>query len=235
LTYPQKTWKLTASCNDDAGFPMKFRKRYYDFFSHFYDYVIKLHSQDKRLWLRHYLARESGVKPADCVLDLCTGTGSMAIVLTQYTPQGMVVGLDFSLGMLRKAKEKAKGAENLYFVAADASAIPFKAEVFDIVTCSHAMYELSQDVRRSTLENVYMCLRSGGHFCMMEHEEPEQLFIKFLYRLRLLSMGREGRKIVRHEVDELKEIFTGVAKEVTPAGRTKVICGGKLNLGSKTE
>jgi demethylmenaquinone methyltransferase/2-methoxy-6-polyprenyl-1,4-benzoquinol methylase len=235
LTYPQKTWKLTASCNDDAGFPMKFRKRYYDFFSHFYDYVIKLHSQDKRLWLRHYLARESGVKPADCVLDLCTGTGSMAIVLTQYTPQGMVVGLDFSLGMLRKAKEKAKGAENLYFVAADASAIPFKAEVFDIVTCSHAMYELSKDVRLFTLENVNRCLRSDGRFCMMEHEEPEQLFIKFLYRLRLLSMGREGRKIVRHEVDELKEIFTGVAKEVTPAGRTKVICGGKLNLGSKAE
>jgi demethylmenaquinone methyltransferase/2-methoxy-6-polyprenyl-1,4-benzoquinol methylase len=235
LTYPQKTWKLTASRNDGAGFPMKFRKRYYDFFSHFYDYVIKLHSQDKSLWLRHYLARESGVKPADCVLDLCTGTGSMAIVLTQYTPQGMVVGLDFSLGMLRKAKEKAKGAENLFFVVADASAIPFKAEAFDIVTCSHAMYELSEDVRRSTLENVYMCLRSDGRFCMMEHEEPEQLFIKFLYRLRLLSMGREGRKIVRHEVDELKEIFTGVAKEVTPAGRTKVICGGKLNLGSKAE
>lgn len=214
---------------------MKFRKRYYDFFSHFYDYVIKLHSQDKRLWLRHYLARESGVKPADCVLDLCTGTGSMAIVLTQYTPQGMVVGLDFSLGMLRKAKEKAKGAENLYFVAADASAIPFKAEVFDIVTCSHAMYELSKDVRLFTLENVNRCLRSDGRFCMMEHEEPEQLFIKFLYRLRLLSMGREGRKIVRHEIDELKGIFTDVAKEVTPAGRTKVICGGKLNLGPKTE
>lgn len=212
---------------------MKFRKKYYDFFSHFYDYVIKLHSQDKSLELRHYLARESGVKPTDCMLDLCTGTGSMAMVLTQYTPQGMVVGLDFSLGMLRKAKEKAIGTENLNFVVADASAIPFKAEAFNIITCSHAMYELSKDVRFFTLENINRCLRSDGRFCMMEHEEPEHPFIKFLYRLRLLSMGRESRKIVRHEIDELKEIFTDVAKEVTPKGRTKVICGGKINLGSK--
>ena len=155
--------------------------------------------------------------------------GSMAIVLAQYTPQGMVVGLDFSLGMLREAKEKAKGAENLLFVVADASAIPFKAEAFDIVTCSHAMYELSEDVRIFTLENINRCLRSDGRFCMMEHEEPEQPFIQFLYRLRLLSMGREGRKIIRHEIDELKKIFTGVAKKVTPTGRTKVICGEKKN------
>ncbi len=208
---------------------MKFRKRYYDFFSHFYDYVIKLHSQDKSLWLRHYLARKSDVKPADCVLDLCTGTGSMAIVLTRYASQGVVVGLDFSLGMLRKAKEKAKGTENLYFVAADAGALPFKTEAFNIVTCSHAMYELSEDVRFFALENVNRCLKSDGRFCMMEHEEPEQLFIKFLYRLRLLSMGRKGRKIVRREIDELKEVFTDVAKKVTPAGRTKVICGRKKN------
>jgi len=66
------------------------------------------------LWLRHYLTKRSGVKIEDCVLDLCTGTGSMAIVLTQYVPQGMVVGVDFSLGMLRKAREKAKGTKNLY-------------------------------------------------------------------------------------------------------------------------
>ena len=211
----------------EPGFFMKFRKRYYDFFSYFYDYVIKLHSQDQSLWLRHYLAKGSSVKIKDYALDLCTGTGSMAIVLTQYVPQGVVVGLDFSLGMLRKAKEKAKGTKNLYFVVADACALPFKPEAFNIVTCSHAMYELSGKVRLFALENINRCLKSNGRFCMMEHEEPERLFIKFLYHLRLLSMGGKGRKIVRHEIDELKEIFTDVTKEVVPTGRTKMICGGK--------
>ena len=80
---------------------MRIRQKYYDVFSYFYDWVIKLHSQDKSLWLRHYLSRKSGVKSTDKVLDLCTGTGALAIILSQYTPQGMVVGLDFSLGMLK--------------------------------------------------------------------------------------------------------------------------------------
>jgi len=214
---------------------MKFRQKYYDFFSHFYDYVIKFHSQDRSLWLRHYLTKGSGVKIEDCVLDLCTGTGSMAIVLIQYVPQGMVVGVDFSLGMLRKAREKAKGTKNLYFVVADASALPFKTEAFNIVTCSHAMYELSGKARLFALENINRCLRSNGRFCMMEHEEPERLFVKFLYHLRLLSMGGKGRKIVRHEIDELKKIFADVTKEVVPTGRTKMICGRKINSGFKTE
>ena len=106
---------------------MRVRQKYYDAFSCFYDWVIKLHSQDKSLWLRHYLSHKSGVKSTDKVLDLCTGTGALAIILSQYAPQGMVIGLDFSLGMLKKAREKAKAlkTKNLYWVVADAAAFPF--------------------------------------------------------------------------------------------------------------
>ncbi len=210
---------------------MRIRQKYYDVFSCFYDWVIKLHSQDKSLWLRHYLSRKSGVKSTDKVLDLCTGTGALAIILSQYTPQGMVVGLDFSLGMLKKAIEKAKTLKrkNLYWVVADAGALPFKSGTFDVITCSHAMYELTGKTRRLALENIKRCLRPGGRFCMMEHEEPKHPFIKFLYHLRLLSMGKEGREIVRHELEELKNIFKNVVKEITPTGRTKLICGEKGN------
>jgi len=48
-------------------------------------------------------------------------------------------------------------------------------------------------------------------------------------------MGGKGRKIVRHEIDELKKIFADVTKEVVPTGRTKMICGRKINSGFKTE
>ena len=84
----------------------KGRRKYYDIFSHFYDYVIKLHSQDKSLKLRHYFAHKIKPKSKDKILDLCTGTGALAIVLSEYVPNGIVIGLDFSFGMLKKAKEK---------------------------------------------------------------------------------------------------------------------------------
>lgn len=210
---------------------MKLRQRYYDFFSHFYDFLIRLHSQDKNSHLRSYLALKSGVKGKHKVLDLCTGTGALAIVLTEFANEGIVVGLDFSFGMLKKAKEKAKRLKrkNLYFVVADANAFPFKPQTFNIVTCSHAIYELSGQTRHCALKNIKQCLKQGGRFCMMEHEEPRQTFIKFFYLLRLLLMGKEGKQIVCHELDELKKIFTNVVKEVTVRARTKVICGEKRN------
>jgi len=207
----------------------RYRQKYYNFFSHFYDLIIKLHSKDNRLFLRHYLAKKSRVKPEDKVLDLCTGTGSLAIVLAEYAPKGLVIGLDFSLGMLKKAKEKTRQRrlKNLFFVAADAGALPFKSDVFTVITCSHAMYELTGETRRLALQEIKRCLKPGGRFCMMEHEEPKQLFIRLLYHIRLLSMGKEGRQIVRQELEELKGILRHVFKEVTASGRTKLTCGEK--------
>ncbi len=208
----------------------RYRQKYYDLFSNFYDLIIKLHSKDNRLFLRHYLARKSGIKPSDAVLDLCTGTGELALVLAHYAFKGRVIGLDFSLGMLNKAKEKAQknGTKNLFFVAGDAAHLPFKEGVFDVVTCSHAMYELSGKTRPLALREIKRCLKSKGLFCMMEHEEPKQPFIRLLYYIRLLSMGKEGRKIIRNELKELKGIFNNVIKEVTSSGKTKVICGQKI-------
>ncbi len=204
----------------------QYRRKYYDIFSHFYDWIISLHSKDKSLSLRHYLVKKTGARSRDKALDLCTGTGSVATVMSEYVPEGMVVGVDFSMGMLRKAREKAvqRGLKNVFFVVADAASLPFKPDAFNVVTCSHAIYELTGQTRRSALKEIKRILSPGGSFCMMEHEEPKKSFIRVLYNIRLLSMGREGRQIVRNEIPELKSIFSNVSKEITSTGKTKLIC-----------
>ncbi len=204
----------------------QFRRKYYDIFSHFYDWIISLHSKDKSLSLRRYLVKKAIDKGDRRALDLCTGTGAVALVLAEDMPEGLVVGLDFSLGMLQKAREKAeaRGLKNLFFVAADAGHLPLKPDVFDVVTCSHAIYELTGDTRRLALQEVRRTLRPGGRFCMMEHEVPRSPVTRFLYYIRLLSMGREGRQIVRNELKELGSVFTNVRKEITASGKTKLIC-----------
>ncbi len=207
----------------------RYRRKYYDFFSHFYDWIINLHSKDRSLSLRHYLAKKTGARDGDTVLDLCTGTGSVATVMSEYVPKGMVVGADFSMGMLIKAREKArrKGLKNVFFVAADAASLPFRPDAFDVVTCSHAIYELTGQTRKFALEEIKRVLRRGAPFCMMEHEEPRQPVIRFLYHLRLRSMGREGRQIVKNEMQELKSIFSEATREITSTGKTKLICARK--------
>ncbi len=94
---------------------MRFRQKYYDIFSHFYDKFIKLHSRDKQENLRKYLFDLISLKDNDRVLDLCCGTGANLAFIKKYIPNEIYCGIDFSLGMLKKAKEKVPDVEMLNF------------------------------------------------------------------------------------------------------------------------
>ena len=85
------------------------RRIYYDLFSKIYDFIIRLHSRDIAGSLRRFIVEKANLSEGDKALDLCTGTGSVAVELTkQVGEKGFVIGLDFSRGMLEKAKEKAR-------------------------------------------------------------------------------------------------------------------------------
>lgn len=112
------------------------------------------------------------------------------------------MALDFPRGMLAKAHRKkiSENIENLHFVQADVSSLPFADLSFDCVTCSHAMYELTSESRKEGLGEIRRVLKEGGSFVMMEHEIPEKTFIRFLYHVRLTTMGsRENRDFARDE------------------------------------
>lgn len=75
------------------------------------------------------------------VLDVATGTGLAARELSRKVgPYGHVYGLDISIGMLKKGKEKAerKGLANITFLKGDAEELPFKDEILDGITCLNA-------------------------------------------------------------------------------------------------
>jgi len=207
------------------------RRAYYDLFSHFYDFVISLHSKDRSALLRDFLLDETGLAAGGRLLDICTGTGAVALRAHETTgPDGVAVGLDFSRGMLRKAREKARRAslEGVYFVVGDAARLPFRSSAFEAVTCSHAMYELSPEVRTCALEEARRVLRLGARFLMMEHCEPTRPVIRFLYRVRLATMGSvRNRSFARDEVPFLCRLFSDVKRRVSPTGRSKLIWGVK--------
>ncbi|MBN2720705.1 MAG: class I SAM-dependent methyltransferase [Proteobacteria bacterium] len=211
----------------------RIRRFYYDLFSHFYDGIIDLHSRDKSAALRDYLVRSSGIGPGDCVLDICTGTGSVALraALAVREGRGKVVALDFSLGMLRKTAKKVRqrDLEGVFPVQADVSDLPFPDGSFDCVTCSHAMYELTAMAREKGLGEIRRVLKDGGRFLMMEHEVPERPFIRFLYKVRLLTMGSgQNREFAKDETAELGEHFSDIRKSSSPTGRSRLLSGKKI-------
>jgi demethylmenaquinone methyltransferase/2-methoxy-6-polyprenyl-1,4-benzoquinol methylase len=144
-------------------------------------------------------------------LDLCTGTGSVAVELAkQVGKTGFVVGLDFSHGMLEKAREKAKRAKvsQIHWVQANASQLPFQRSFFHGVTCSHAFYELKGEERTKAINEVIRVLLEGGRFCLMEHAKPERFIPRLFFYIRLFFLGsRDARKFLEGGESILGERF----------------------------
>ena len=205
------------------------RRQYYNFFSLVYDPIIRLHSRDQEGSLRKYLVEKTRGRGEKNILDLCTGTGSVAKELSQSAgKKGKVVGIDFSHGMLRKAKDKVKklGLNNLYLIEANAGELPFKDGTFDTITLSHALYELKKDERGKTISEMARVIRKGGRFFIMEHEVPKNFLLKFFFYLRIYTMGSKDAKLfLKEETSPFEASFKEVTKEVTPTGKSKIIWG----------
>jgi len=203
----------------------KWRRKYYDFFSTIYDRFVALHSSDKQGKLRSYLAEKTNAAQDDRVLDICTGTGSLLRCLTQRVKErGIVVGLDFSIGMLEVAKRKSSDLNNVYLLQAEASAPPFKTSVFHVVTCSHAFYELKGEIQNQCMQEVGRVLTPAGSFLIMEHDIPKNPVIRMLYYIRLMSMGAsKAIEILRHEKAYLRGYFENVTSFKLPGGFSKIM------------
>ena len=105
------------------------------------------------------------IKAGDHVLDLGTGTGSVALRLASVLgDEGRVVGHDISQDMLRIATQKANELHltNIEFQEGRAESIPAEDSSFDVVLASLSlMYVID---RGTAAREIGRVLRTGGRF-----------------------------------------------------------------------
>lgn len=203
-----------------------YRRKFYNLFSRIYDRFVELHSKDKAQKARKSLADLLDPKQDKIIVDLCTGTGTLLSYLADISNDNKIIGIDFSRGMLKKAKEKIKKKSNIFLIEADVANMPLKKEICDKIICSHAFYELKGMDQRKLLEEVQRVIKPQGCFLIMEHEIPKNLFIKLLFFIRILSMGaRTAFTILKNEEALLKNYFGNVSKEHSYSSKSKIyIC-----------
>jgi demethylmenaquinone methyltransferase/2-methoxy-6-polyprenyl-1,4-benzoquinol methylase len=203
---------------------MHFKRRFYDLFSCFYDRFVRLHSRDRQETLRDFLAEVADVREGETVVDLCTGTGSSALRMARAGVR--IIGIDFSEGMLRRAKRKSEPCPWIHWVQADARALPIRSGSVDRTTCAYAMYELPDVARRQLLGELNRILKPGGMFVMMEHLPPNQPLIRWLYLIRIHVLGSKGvGAFAGAEEDELGRSLEGVGSARSRGGGTKAVFG----------
>ena len=73
------------------------------------------------------------------VLDVCCGTGDIALELACARRDLRVTGLDFSPAMLKEAEKRRRGRKNVRFLQGNAMALPFRDAVFDAAVISFGL------------------------------------------------------------------------------------------------
>jgi demethylmenaquinone methyltransferase/2-methoxy-6-polyprenyl-1,4-benzoquinol methylase len=155
-----------------------------------YDVMNSLMTAGRHHAWRRATARAAAAAPAGPVLDLATGTGDLAIALRGIDPTRVVVGADFSLGMLRHARRKLdalRGAGagpppamarepgggqapalrgQVGLAAADALRLPFAAGAFACVVSAFLLRNLV-DLERG-LSEMRRVTRPGGRVVALE-------------------------------------------------------------------
>lgn len=133
---------------------------------------------------RERAAERAELSVGDAALDVCCGTGDLALELsTRVSPGGSVVGCDFSEPMLDLAREKAaqRGGEGVRFEWADALALPYDAERFDAVTVGFGVRNLA-DLDRG-LSEMGRVLKPGGRAVILEITQPTRPPLSLFYSL----------------------------------------------------
>jgi len=96
------------------------------------------------------------------LLDVCTGTGVVALAAAERLTDGKVTGIDLSSGMLQQAKNKAseRNLTNTEFLQMDLDHLEFADETFDVASSSFGLFFL-EDMTHA-LNNISRVVKSGG-------------------------------------------------------------------------
>ncbi len=122
------------------------------------------------------------------IMDLCTGTGDLAMRLSRNSSNGtQITGYDYSPPMLEIAKEKVSkaGLQNIRLVHGDAADMPFDDGQFDTIGIAFAFRNLTYKNPDTPkfLAEINRVLRKGGRFVIVESSQPASPIMKALSRI----------------------------------------------------
>ena len=161
----------------------------------------------QQLWKRMLAERlvkdvERGFPSAKAphVLDLCTGTGDIALLIARRRPGWKIVGLDFSPAMLERAGRKGSKyrCRNIQWTEGNAMEIPFPDGSFEAVTISFGLRNCADT--RAVLREIARVLKPEGVLLCMDSFVPGVRAVRPFYRIYfrfvmpLLGGGREHRE-----------------------------------------
>ena len=135
-----------------------------------------------RLWKR-FTIDCSGVRAGHAILDLAGGTGDLTAKFSRLTgPTGKVVLADINDSMLKVGRDKLRDKGyigNIEYVQANAEALPFPDNTFDIVTIAFGLRNVTD--KDKALASIFRVLKPGGRLLVLEFSKPTTEALSKIY------------------------------------------------------
>jgi demethylmenaquinone methyltransferase/2-methoxy-6-polyprenyl-1,4-benzoquinol methylase len=135
------------------------------------------------------------------LLDLCTGTGDVAIG-ARTAPRGArrAVGVDFAAAMLRIGDDKIRRAglaSSIALLRGDATQLPIADRSIDAATIAFGIRNVENTA--AAVRELRRVLRPGGRFAILEFAIPRIPMVRAVYLAYFAHvLPRLGRLVSRH-------------------------------------
>ena len=154
-----------------------------------------------RLWRKRAI-RSLALTGRERVLDLCTGTGDLAIEALAATPgAARVLGVDFSGVMLTLGVDKMRRRRldrEVLLVRGDAMTLPVASSSVDAVTIGFGIRNVED--REAACREMLRVLKPGGRLAILEFAMPTTPVFRFAYLSYFRHvLPRVGRWISHHD------------------------------------
>lgn len=150
--------------------------RFYDFLNRFLSFRF-----DQR-W-RRFAVKVSNVSADAQVLDVCSGTGDLAIAYSKVlNGGGKVIGSDFCHEMLKRGDSKIKDLnlkKKIHFAEADTLSLPFQDNQFQIAAVAFGIRNVA-NLERGVME-MSRVVAKGGKIVILEFSRPINPVFRQIY------------------------------------------------------
>jgi demethylmenaquinone methyltransferase/2-methoxy-6-polyprenyl-1,4-benzoquinol methylase len=158
-------------------------RNHFDSIARHYDFMNTLLSFGiHHLW-KATAVRMMGLSPGSSVLDVCGGTGDLAILAADMIgPSGRVVIYDINRAMMLAGLHKTapkKVEQRVGYVQGDAESISFPEEKFDAAMVGFGIRNVTHI--QNGFREMYRVLKPGGKMMCLEFSKPTFAPFRWLY------------------------------------------------------
>lgn len=157
----------------------------------YYDAVVGTTTRERSF--KRALIEQAGFKAGQQVLDLASGTGTLAIWIKQSQPMTFVTGADGDPAILSIATRKAQKANvAVQFDNALSYSLPYPAAHFDRVLSSLFFHHLTWENKQRTARELFRVLKPGAELHVADWGYPSNALMRGLFLFIQLLDGFEN-------------------------------------------